>query len=109
MKNCLSVLHQKVFDPFLKDKCPSEDAVEEDGLGFFPSLPMIRRRGMFVADKQGSKQREDFCTKFSKGHPSLLPGVFTVFCPHGKKRSIKNVSYLFLSLILAPSLSLLLG
>jgi hypothetical protein len=57
MKNCLSVLHQKVFDPFLKvfdpflkGKCPSEDAVEEDGLGFSPSLSMIRQRGMFVVN-----------------------------------------------------------
>jgi hypothetical protein len=57
MKNCLHLFHQKVFDPFLKDICPSEDAVEEDDLGFFPTLPMIRQRGMFFADKH--EPRED--------------------------------------------------
>ena len=25
------------------------------------------------------------CTKHSSKHPSLLPGVFTVFCQHGTK------------------------
>ncbi|XP_063419439.1 uncharacterized protein LOC134702470 [Mytilus trossulus] len=27
--------------------------------------------------------KDDVCSKLSKGHPSLLPGVFTLFCPHG--------------------------
>lgn len=85
--NCLPYFQQKVFDPFLKDMCPSEEANEDDELSFFPSLPQFRRRGSFVADKHGSKVKEDFCNKFSKGHPSLLPGVFTVFCPHGKNRT----------------------
>lgn len=91
LKNCLPHLHQKVFDPFLKDMCPSEEADEEDDLSFFPSLPKIRRRGLFIADKQGSKLKEDFCSKFSKGHPSLLPGVFTMFCPHGRKIIIIHI------------------
>lgn len=85
--NCLPYFQQKVFDPFLKDMCPSEEANEDDELSLFPSLPQFRRRGSFVADKHGSKVKEAFCNKFSKGHPSLLPGVFTVFCPHGKNRT----------------------
>lgn len=82
-QNCLDFFQQKTFDPFLKETCPSETPDEEDGLAFFPQLPKQRKRGFFVADKKGSKSKEDFCSKFSKGHPSLLPGVFTMFCPHG--------------------------
>lgn len=85
-RNCLHYFQQKVFDPFLKDPCPSEvETGEDDELSYFPSLLKIRKRGFFVADKKGLKVKDDMCTKFSKGHPSLLPGVFTLFCPHGKK------------------------
>ena len=51
-------------------------------LGFFPQLPLVRNRGSYVAD--GSKYSEfSLCNKYSHGHPSLLPGVFTLFCQHG--------------------------
>jgi hypothetical protein len=30
-KDCLPYFQQKVFDPFLKDLCPSEDPDDEDG------------------------------------------------------------------------------
>ena len=29
------------------------------------------------------KKSDNSCQKKYKGHPSLLPGVFTVYCPHG--------------------------
>ena len=50
-------------------------------LGFFPQLPLVRNRGNYTAD--GSKYVDTSCNKYSHGHPSLLPGVFTVFCQHG--------------------------
>lgn len=81
---CLPLIKQKVFDPFFKDSCPSEvPDEEEDNLAFYPHLPKIRKRGSYVADKKGRICKEDMCKKFSKCHPHLLPGVFTMFCPHG--------------------------
>ncbi|KAL3868428.1 hypothetical protein ACJMK2_041236 [Sinanodonta woodiana] len=84
LKDSLPYFKQKVFDPFIKKTCPSELPNEEDidDLAFFPQLPQIRKRGTFVADKKGLTLK-DICAKFSKGHPHLLPGVFTLFCPHG--------------------------
>ena len=54
-----------MFDPFLKDLCPSEDPDDADGLSFFPSLQRVRRRGHFVADKKRT-MKDDMCTKLSK-------------------------------------------
>lgn len=82
--DCLPDFQGKVFDPFLKEKCPSENPDDDDSLCYFPALPKVRKRGLFVADSKGSKTMEEFCKKFAKGHPSLLPGVFTLFCEHGK-------------------------
>ena len=89
-KDCLPYFQQKKFDPFIKDLCPSEDPDDEDGLSFFPSLQRVRRRGHFIADKERT-MKDDMCTKLSKGHPSLQPGVFTLFCPHGKLISYETV------------------
>ena len=50
-------------------------------MAYYPSLPVVRDRGVCVADR--------ICTELGKRkkrrfwHPSLLPGIFTVFCPHG--------------------------
>ena len=50
-------------------------------LAFFPNLPCVRMRGNYVADK--ANKIDKLCTKQSLGHPSLLPGLFTVYCEHG--------------------------
>ncbi|SMN12461.1 hypothetical protein SPBRAN_1116 [uncultured Candidatus Thioglobus sp.] len=62
------------------DEVPSNSELQE--LAFFPSLPKVRARGKYECDKQGHKLPG--CTKQSSGHPSLLPGIFTLYCPHGK-------------------------
>ncbi|KAL3868521.1 hypothetical protein ACJMK2_041322 [Sinanodonta woodiana] len=84
LKDSLPYFKQNVFDPFIKKACPSELPNKEDidDLAFFPQLPQIRKRGTSVADKKGLTLK-DICIKFSKGHPHLLPGVFTLFCLHG--------------------------
>jgi len=89
-KDCLPYFQQKVFDLFLKDLCPSEDPDDADGLSFFPSLQRVRRRGHCVTDKKRT-MKDDMCTTLSKGHPYLLPGVFALFCPHGKLISYETV------------------
>lgn len=53
------------------------------GHGFFPSLPVKAHRGAYSLDKE-KKQHEGKCVKKSPRHPSLIPGLFTVSCIHGK-------------------------
>ena len=83
----LQTLLDKVEVPFVDESVDNEspsslsESAELDHLGFFPQLPFVRNRGYYVAD--GSKYT-DGCNKYSHGHPSLLPGVFTVFCQHGQ-------------------------
>ena len=87
--NLLSPILQTLLDkaeaPFegIGDEPPSSvsESAELHHLGFFPQLPSVRNRCNYVAD--GSKYTGS-CNKYSHGHPSLLPGVFTVFCQHGQ-------------------------
>ena len=57
---------------------PEEEQLRS--LCYFPSLPRVRIRRCFEAD---TDRKTVVCTKKSSGHPSLLPGIFTIFCPHG--------------------------
>jgi len=54
-----------------------------DDLSFFPKLPLRSGKGHYTADKAVKTYDNDSCRKASYGHPSLSPGIFTVFCPHG--------------------------
>jgi hypothetical protein len=45
-------------------------------------LSTCRPRGQYGMDE---KKSDNSCQKKYKGHPSLLPGVFTVYCPHGNR------------------------
>ena len=54
-----------------------------DDLSFFPKLPLRSGKGHYTADKALKTYDNDSCRKASYGHPSLSPGIFTVFCPHG--------------------------
>lgn len=60
---------------------PINESVIQD-LSFFPTLPKVRLRGTYETDKRSHKFPG--CTKQSSGHPSLLPGIFTLYCPHGE-------------------------
>ena len=53
---------------------------ELKNLCFFPSLPQVHIQRHYEAD---AERKTTNCTKKSYGHPSLSPGVFTIFCPHG--------------------------
>jgi len=50
---------------------------------FFPAWSMIRGPAKYAADSPATPRELDDCQKASYGHPSLTPGIFTVFCPHG--------------------------
>ena len=43
-------------------------------------MATYRNRGHFDADGAGKIVG---CRKYSQRHPTLLPGIFTVYCPHG--------------------------
>ena len=77
---------EKALAPFSlpseSDEVPNSKSSELQELGFFPTLPKVRARGRYECDKQSHKLPG--CTKQSSGHPSLLPGIFTLYCPHGK-------------------------
>ena len=68
--------------PF-KDPAPVNTSPEispmENSLAFFPQLKSLRARKSYSEDRSSSR----ICTKKSSGHPSLLPGIFTLFCQHG--------------------------
>ena len=48
----------------------------------FPTLPIQQGTGRYKADSQSEKQK-DQCRKESWGHPTLSPGIFTMYCQHG--------------------------
>ena len=86
----LSVLREMIKKssvPFRNDDKTlwSDQPVEADecvykSLSYFPNLPRVRNRRSYEADKS---TKEKICTKRGSGHPSLLPGIFTIFCQHG--------------------------
>ena len=52
-------------------------------LRYFPSLPELRAPARYEADLQILAKETDSCRKLSYGHPTLSPGIFTVYCQHG--------------------------
>lgn len=58
--------------------------IEKEELSYFPSLPKVRNRGSYTADVSKSLKITKSCKKTYTGHPTLLPGIFTVYCQHGK-------------------------
>lgn len=56
----------------------SDKVFQDDG--YFPALQTGRHRRCYSADNIKSSK---ICTKRGTAHPTLLPGIFTVFCGHG--------------------------
>ena len=55
----------------------------EEPLSFFPVLPRLHGDATYKADGVPSASDRDTCRKNSYGHPTLSPGIFTVYCEHG--------------------------
>ncbi len=89
MSPIIERLIEKSVAPF--DANSSKSDVETDDivenvlceLSYFPCLPKVRVRGSYNVDSR----RAVGCTKQSGRHPTLLPGIFTVYCPHGELRT----------------------
>ena len=85
MSAILDRLIEKSLNPFNNDSEAGDSVLsvsnEEQlrSLSYFPNLPQVRARRKYKADKC---PKERICTKKGTGHPSLLPGIFTIFCEH---------------------------
>ena len=51
-------------------------------LSYFPSLPQLHGNAAYEKDKSRTAPETDKCRKRSSSHPTLTPGIFTVYCPH---------------------------
>ena len=71
--------------PFEGDLPPPDayPAAAEDPLSFFPSLPKLHGDARYEADARLPAKDSNNCRKASYGHPTLSPGVFTIYCEHG--------------------------
>ena len=81
----MMVISERTFNE--KDSKKEEEFIEQernDPSSFFPSLPQVRHRGVYKADRLTNKDGK-VCNKQSTRHPTLLPGIFTAFCEHGEK------------------------
>ena len=77
-------LIKKANAPFLGipvNTNPENSQSITDDNAYFPSLPLVRFRGSYVAD---TRKTSKVCTKHGTAHPTLLPGIFTLFCSHGE-------------------------
>ena len=50
---------------------------------YFPCWQPCSARGTYVADRQQTTKDALKCSKLHRGHPKLMPGLFTVYCEHG--------------------------
>ena len=73
-------------------------------LSFFPKLPIVRGTPVYAADHTNSCRTPDdadSCRKYSSSHPTLSPGIFTLYCPHAVcygfevKRSHESPRHIF--------------
>ncbi|XP_065192373.1 uncharacterized protein LOC135823439 isoform X2 [Sycon ciliatum] len=80
--------------PVVPCSVPFPPATEEPDIpgqqgttAFFPNLPRHHGASTYGIDKQRSPRscsaHVDSCNKHYSGHPTLTPGVFTLYCPHG--------------------------
>lgn len=60
---------------------PSSEAHET--LGYFPNYPVRHRNAKYAANNNHRDTLAPECRKYSQRHPTLTPGMLTLFCPHG--------------------------
>ena len=69
--------------PFEQPSPSSPPPTADTRLSFFPNLPKVRGTHCYSADKQLPRSKglenEDSCRKYSSCHPTLPPGIFTIF------------------------------
>ena len=81
-----SQLCDLVLAPFQPRSQTFPSPPAENELTYFPNLPMVRGVPVYRADQSSSRQRQedqDACRKYASNHPTLTPGIFIIYCPHG--------------------------
>jgi len=58
------------------------DSTDDKMTSFLPNWPLLNIRGTYKKDLEKRKERKNDCRKDYRGHPSLMPGIFTLYCPH---------------------------
>ena len=76
-----------VLAPFRQPQPPASAYPPPDAahskFSYFPHLPQHHGPGSYKADKHCQTGNDDKCRKQSYGHPTLTPGIFTLYCQHG--------------------------
>ena len=67
------------------DPVETNDASASNEISFLPNWPQRNQRGLYKQDllKSGQNRLQHDCTKDYRGHPRLMPGIFTLYCKHG--------------------------
>lgn len=82
-------LEEKLKNTFNQDAHFLEPSFSEEAankFSFLPNWKSINVRGVYKQDLISSSQkksRSEQCNKDYRGHPSLTPGIFTLYCDHG--------------------------
>ena len=78
----ISVTIQAPFKVSKADKFHYPEPNRTNSLSYFPSLPQLHGNAVYQIDKSRIAAGSDVCNKTSSKHPTLTPGIFTVYCPH---------------------------
>ena len=82
--------------PFVGSSTQLENKASNSHLGtcdvdsYFPALQICRHRRRYTAD---TIKASKICTKRGTSHPTLLPGIFTLFCTHGIYFKLSTILY----------------
>jgi hypothetical protein len=80
----IAELCKLLLAPFQSSTIPSPPP--NNKLACYPNLPRIRGIPAYSADQRTTHRApedQDACRKYSSSHPTLTPGIFTIYCPHG--------------------------
>ncbi|XP_066304517.1 uncharacterized protein [Branchiostoma lanceolatum] len=78
----MAVLHE-TFEAVEVPASFPDPTPESPHSSFFPAYSLVCGLPRFAMNEARKRKETDSCRKESYGHPSLTPGLFTLFCPHG--------------------------
>ena len=81
--NFIKLLKSYVVTPFDKEELNHSDTGSASKLTYFPNHPPVRGVRKYLCDSKSLCQQKDSCRKHASHHPTLTPGIFTLYCPHG--------------------------
>jgi len=79
---------QAPFKLYLPDPSYYPQPDPTDCLSYFPCLPQLHGNAAYEKDKSRTAQETDNCHKWGSSHPTLTPGIFTVY----STMDIKSIS-----------------